>query len=68
VKLRLDENIGSRGIELLVQAGHDVTTVAQQGLFSTSDPRLIQQCTMEQRGIVTLDLDFSNILMFNPMD
>jgi hypothetical protein len=23
---------------------------------------------VEQRGIVTLDLDFSNILMFNPVD
>ena len=68
MKLKLDENIGRRGIELLVQVGHDVTTVAQQGLFSASDPRLIQQCMMEQRGIVTLDLDFSNILMFNPAE
>jgi hypothetical protein len=68
VKLKLDENIGDRGIELLIQAGHDVATVAQEKLFSTSDPMLIQRCKEEQRGLVTLDLDFSNPLVFNPSD
>jgi hypothetical protein len=29
MKLKLDENIGRRGIELLTSAGHDVTTVRQ---------------------------------------
>lgn len=68
MKLKLDENIGDRGIDLLVAAGHDVATVAEQELFSASDPVLIQRCRAEQRGIVTLDLDFSNPLIFNPSD
>lgn len=68
MKLKLDENIGTRGQELLVQAGHDVATVAEQGLFSASDPALIQRCRREGRAIVTLDLDFSNPLIFNPSD
>jgi predicted nuclease of predicted toxin-antitoxin system len=68
VKLKLDENIGTRGRELLVQAGHDVATVAEQELCSASDPLLIQRCREEQRGIVTLDRDFSNPLIFNPSD
>lgn len=68
MKLKLDENIGDRGIDLLVQAGHDVATVAEEELFSASDPVLIQRCRAEQRGIVTLDLDFSNPLIFNPSD
>lgn len=68
MKLKLDENIGNRGRELLVQAGHDVATVAEQNLFSASDSSLVQRCRAEQRGIVTLDLDFSNPLIFDPSD
>ncbi|HJU11388.1 MAG TPA: DUF5615 family PIN-like protein [Candidatus Binataceae bacterium] len=66
MKLKLDENIGTRGRELLVQAGHDVTTVVEQNLVSASDPLLIERCRSEHRAIVTLDLDFSNPLVFNP--
>lgn len=66
MKLKLDENIGQRGRELLAVAGHDVTTITEQNLTSAPDPELIQVCQQEQRCLVTLDLDFSNPLRYQP--
>lgn len=40
MKIKLDENIGRRGRELLLAAGHDVATVRQQGLGGVADERL----------------------------
>jgi predicted nuclease of predicted toxin-antitoxin system len=68
VKLKLDENIGRQGAELLRQAGHDVASVVEQGLKSSSDLNVIEVCRTEGRCLVTLDLDFSNPLRFNPID
>jgi predicted nuclease of predicted toxin-antitoxin system len=68
VKLKLDENLGKRGYDLLQSAGHDVMTVQQQNLTSATDVDLIQVCQTEQRCLVTLDLDFSNPLRFNPRE
>jgi predicted nuclease of predicted toxin-antitoxin system len=64
--LKLDENLGERGRVLLVDAGHDVATVAEQGLAGADDPRVIEVCRSERRCLVTLDLDFSNPLVFPP--
>ena len=68
MKLKLDENLGRRGVELLRNAGHDVVTVAEQGLAGVQDRRLLEICREECRGLVTLDLDFGNPLLFQPSD
>jgi predicted nuclease of predicted toxin-antitoxin system len=66
VKLKLDENLGKRGMDLLVADGHDVCTVAIQSLTSATDEELAKRCFSEGRALVTLDLDFSNPFRFPP--
>lgn len=66
MKFKLDENIGQRGRNLLIAAGHDVSTVLEQNLTSAPDTEVIEVCRQEGRGLVTLDLDFSNPVQFNP--
>lgn len=68
MRLKLDENLGSRGAELFRHAGHDVATVIEQGLCGVFDRDLIKICHDEHRALVTLDIDFGNPLLFRPGD
>ena len=68
MKMKLDENIGQRGKALLIAAGHDVCTILEQNLQSAPDPTVIEVCRMEQRCLVTLDLDFSNPIQYQPSE
>lgn len=68
MRLKLDENLGQRSMELLREAGHDVATVVGQGLSGATDRSLIKICQSEHRCLVTLDLDFGNPLLLKPSD
>ncbi len=68
MRLKLDENLGRSAAETLRQAGHDVATVAGQQLSGTTDRALIERCQAESRCLVTLDLEFSNPLVFEPSE
>lgn len=66
MKLKLDENLGRRCIDILTAAGHDTATVAGQRMTSAADDELIAACHAEGRALVTLDSDLSNPLTFRP--
>ncbi len=66
MKCKLDENLGDIGRDVLAAAGHDVATVATQGLSGSDDASLFQVCRAEARVLVTLDRDFGEILRFAP--
>ena len=68
MKLKLDENIDARLTVLLHDAGHDATTVRDQGLHGSEDLDLFDRCVSEGLALVTRDLDFSNILRYPPED
>ncbi|MGD9502408.1 MAG: DUF5615 family PIN-like protein [Methyloceanibacter sp.] len=66
MKIKTDENIGSRGIEFLRLSGHDVASVREQGLGGASDEKLFNVCCDEGRILVTLDRDFGQVPRFPP--
>lgn len=66
MKIKTDENIGRRGIEVLRRGGHDVMSVREQGLGGSSDEKLFNVCCDEGRVLVTLDRDFGQIPRFPP--
>lgn len=68
MQIKLDENMPPVVADLLRREGHDVRTVYDQGLRSCSDPEVIAACQAENRVLLSLDLDFSNILVYPPED
>jgi predicted nuclease of predicted toxin-antitoxin system len=66
VKFKLDENLSPTIRTLFESAGHDAHSVVQQNLGGASDERVIDVCRREGRVLITLDLDFSNILSYPP--
>ncbi len=66
MRFKLDENFGIRTSHLFVEAGHDVETVRQEQLEGANDELIFQRCCGEERCLVTLDLDFANVLHFPP--
>jgi predicted nuclease of predicted toxin-antitoxin system len=65
VKVKLDENLGRRAIEILEAAGHPVATVHGQQLAGANDVDLLAACIAESRVLVSLDLDFANPFRFD---
>jgi predicted nuclease of predicted toxin-antitoxin system len=53
VKIKLDENIGMRGSELLAGRAHDVSTVRDQKLSGASDESIFAVCAAEGRVLIS---------------
>jgi len=66
MRIKLDENVDARLAMLLKKARHDTNTVQEQNLRGTEDKALYDICKVDDRILVSLDLDFSNVLRFPP--
>jgi predicted nuclease of predicted toxin-antitoxin system len=66
VRFKLDENLGRAAAAVLLDAGFDVLTVADQRLEGAPDRDVIAWCVREERCLVTLDAEFGNPLLYPP--
>jgi len=66
MRVKLDENIPVRLAGLLTTLGHDVDTVASEGLKGESDGNVWSASRRDDRFLITQDLDFSDVHLFKP--
>jgi predicted nuclease of predicted toxin-antitoxin system len=66
MRFKLDENLGSRTASLFVASNHDVETVRSENIAGCSDQDLYLRCVEERRCLITLDLDFCDVVRFPP--
>lgn len=66
MKVKLDENIPVRLARELSSLGHDVDTVASEGLKGRPDGDVWSAARREERFLITQDLDFSDVRLFKP--
>lgn len=66
MKIKLDENLPTDLVELLVSTGHDVETVPGELLNGKPDPDIFAAAIREERLLITQDMDFSDIRKFKP--
>jgi predicted nuclease of predicted toxin-antitoxin system len=66
MKFKLDENFGRRTLNIFRQSGFEIETVYDEGLQGKPDRLIYETCCKEKRCLITLDLDFSNIVRFPP--
>jgi len=67
-KFKIDENLPVDVAALLKASGHDAMTIFDQSMVGDWDPKVIAVCKMEDRSLITLDLDFSDIRTYPPAD
>lgn len=66
MKVKLDENIPVRLAGELGMLGHDVDTVASEGLKGSPDGEIWRAARHDGRFLITQDLDFSDVRQFEP--
>lgn len=68
MKFFADENIPISTVDFLRSLGHDVIHVLESNLQGAPDKELYDLAIKEKRHFITKDLDFSNILSYNPTE
>ncbi|HPS58747.1 MAG TPA: DUF5615 family PIN-like protein [Spirochaetota bacterium] len=66
MKFKFDENLPLLSVAIFRENGFDACSVRDQELNGCTDDRLLAVCTAEERILITLDLDFSDIRKYEP--
>lgn len=68
MKLFADESVWEITRAFVRQLGHDLATVEERGLAGAADEMVLSQALAEDRVLLSRDLDFSNILLYPPLN
>ena len=68
MKFKLDENLGPTIKQIFQGAGYDVHTIFEQNMLGKQDIYIYEHCLREGYCLVSLDLDFSDIVRFPPVN
>jgi predicted nuclease of predicted toxin-antitoxin system len=60
MRIKLDENIAASAADRLMALGHDVHTVLEEELSGHIDSEVWAAAQLEERCLITQDLDFSD--------
>jgi len=66
VKFKLDENLGPSIQKLFLEKGLDCRQIREENLGGAADERVLEAAISEDRILVTMDHDFSNVLLYPP--
>ncbi len=66
LRLKLDENLPRRALAVARERGHDVETAESEGLLGAADQQIERVCVAEDRILITLDLDFADVRVYQP--
>jgi len=66
MNFKLDENFGARTQHLFHEFGHQADTVVDEGLAGAPDHDIYLVCCEQGLCLVTLDLDFSDVVRYPP--
>jgi predicted nuclease of predicted toxin-antitoxin system len=66
MKLKLDESLSRHLKNSLAALGHDVASVEDENLLGQADIRVAEAARGEGRMLLTLDVEFGNVVKFPP--
>lgn len=66
MKLKADENVPARIVDLLREFGHDVITVPEEDPVGAPDARLASETAADDQTLLTLDRGFADIRRYRP--
>ena len=66
MKIKLDENVSAEATHVLAALGHDVDTVASEGLTGRLNLDVLSAAIRQDRLLITQDIDFSDARRYKP--
>jgi predicted nuclease of predicted toxin-antitoxin system len=66
MKFKIDENLSESTKQLILKQHFDCHSVHDEGIAGGSDTTLIDLCRLENRHLLTLDVDFADIVRYPP--